>query len=332
MRNVLVRKCLDLPRVTSLVVAALVLTGCRPSLGAAPLRPSPRPGFAIRGQAVAASPSVRPSPPRRTERAPTRRRERLPPHVAALSVIVENLDSGEVLFVKDPDRRRPIASLTKIMTAMVVLARTRPQDVVRASRRAASQRPTTLGLRPGQRMSVHDLLYALLLHSSNDVAVALAEHVSGSVRAFDDLMTRRGAQIGLRQTRFASPSGLNDRGFSTARDVATLTRWAYGSKAFTAIVATKNYPITMSSGKRVRLRNLNDLLFDYRGAIGVKTGFTLASRWSLVGVASRGSTRLMVVLLGDPNKPFRDGEALLSWGFRAWRTRIAGLRTPRGRV
>jgi D-alanyl-D-alanine carboxypeptidase (penicillin-binding protein 5/6) len=281
---------------------------------------------------VAAPPSARPSPSRRNERATPPRVERLPPRVAALSVIVEDLDSGEVLFARDPDRHRPIASLTKIMTAMLVLARTRPADVVRASVLAASQHPTTLGLRPGQRMSVHDLLYALLLHSSNDVAVALAEHVSGSVGAFDTLMTRRGVQIGLKQTRFASPSGLNDSGYSTARDVAMLTRWAYASKTFAAIVATRSRRITLPSGKRVRLRNVNDLLFDYRGAIGVKTGFTLASQWSLVGVASRGGTRMMVVLLGDPDKPFRDGEALLTWGFRVWRSRIAGRLTPHGRA
>jgi D-alanyl-D-alanine carboxypeptidase (penicillin-binding protein 5/6) len=281
---------------------------------------------------VAAPPSARPSPSRRAERAAPQRVERLPPRVAALSVIVEDLDSGEVLFARDPDRRRPIASLTKIMTAMLVLARTRPADVVRASGLAASQHPTTLGLRPGQRMSVHDLLYALLLHSSNDVAVALAEHVSGSVGAFDTLMTRRGIQIGLKQTRFASPSGLNDSGYSTARDVAMMTRWAYASKTFAAIVATRSHRITLPSGKRVRLRNVNDLLFDYRGAVGVKTGFTLASQWSLVGVASRGGTRMMVVLLGDPDKPFRDGEALLTWGFRVWRSRIAGQPTAHGRV
>jgi serine-type D-Ala-D-Ala carboxypeptidase (penicillin-binding protein 5/6) len=317
MRSVVSWRSRNIHRATALILAALVLCGCQSGLRAPLPRPSPQPGIRIGSGAVslAPRPSARPRSWRRSERSP--------PRVAAPSVIVENLDSGEVLFARDADRRRSIASLTKIMTAMVVLARTRPADVVRASRRAARQRPTSLGLRPGQRMNVHDLLYALLLHSSNDVAVALAEHVSGSVRAFDALMTRRGVQIGLSQTRFASPSGLNDQGYSTARDVAALTRWAYRSRTFAGIVATKNYRITLPSGTRVRLRNLNDLLFDYRGAIGVKTGFTLASRWSLVGVADRGGTRLMVVVLADPDKPFRDGEALLTWGFRAWRSRVA---------
>src|SRR5207249_8504874 len=100
------------------------------------------------------------------------------PRVAAPSVVVANLDTGVILFAKRPDDRRPIASLTKIMTAMIVMETTQPTDVVTVSKRAARQEPTKLGLRRGQRMVVHDLLYALLLHSSNDVAVAFAEHVS----------------------------------------------------------------------------------------------------------------------------------------------------------
>jgi D-alanyl-D-alanine carboxypeptidase (penicillin-binding protein 5/6) len=263
------------------------------------------------GGAVALSPdpSLRPTPETSTAGGLA------PPRVAAASVIVENLDTGAVLFAKNEDVRRPIASLTKIMTAGVVLQATRPTDMIIASKLAARQRPTTLGLRPGQSMNVHDALYALLLHSSNDVAVALAQHVSGSVAAFDDLMTMRAITIGLGNTRFASPNGLNDHGYSTARDVATMTRWAYGSPAFASIVATKTYALRLPSGKRARLRNLNRLLFEYPGAIGVKTGFTYVSHWSLVGVARRGTTRLMVVLLGDPNPPFRDGEALLTWAF-----------------
>jgi serine-type D-Ala-D-Ala carboxypeptidase (penicillin-binding protein 5/6) len=246
-----------------------------------------------------------------------------PPRVGAPSVIVANFDTGEILFAKRPDDRRPIASLTKIMTAMVVMERTQPTDMVRVSKLAERQEPTKLGLRRGQHMDVHDLLYALLLHSSNDVAVAFAEHVSDSVSAFDAMMTQRAIGLGLTDTWFASPSGLNDSGYSSARDVAAMTRWAYNSPTFAAIVATKSYTLDMPNGKPVRLRNLNDLLFDYPGAIGVKTGYTSRSHWSLVGVAKRGGTRIMVVLLGDRSKPFRDGSRLLDWGFR-----VAGSTAP----
>jgi D-alanyl-D-alanine carboxypeptidase (penicillin-binding protein 5/6) len=237
------------------------------------------------------------------------------PRVGAASVIVEDLDTGAVMFAKHAHRRSPIASLTKIMTAMVLLERTAPTDVVTISRWAAGQRPTKLGLRPGAQMDVHDLLYALLLLSANDVAVALAEHVSGSTAAFDALMTARGREMGMTDTRFTSPSGLNDSGYSTARDVATMSRAALQVPALASIVATRFHGITLPSGKRMQLRNLNDLLFGYPGAIGMKTGFTDLSRWSLIGVAERGGTRLLVVLLGDPDKPFDDGAAMLDWGF-----------------
>src|SRR5207244_12699745 len=133
------------------------------------------------------------------------------PPAPALPAGGATLESGELRFAKRADDPRPIASLTKIMTAMIVIGATQPTDVVTASKLAATQEPTKLGLRPGQRMHVDDLLYALMLHSSNDVAVALAEHVSDSVRAFDALMTQRALAIGLTDTRFASPSGLTGR-------------------------------------------------------------------------------------------------------------------------
>jgi D-alanyl-D-alanine carboxypeptidase len=165
-------------------------------------------------------------------------------------------------------------------------------------------------------MDVGSLLYALLLLSANDVAVALAEHVAGSTGAFDALMTSRARELGMDDTRFASPSGLNDWGYSTAADVATMAGAAWRIPKLASIVATRYHSITRPSGRRVRLRNLNDLLFDYPGALGMKTGYTDASHWSLVGLARRGGTRLLVVLLGDHDKPFDDGAALLNWGFR----------------
>ncbi len=261
----------------------------------------------------AASPAA--SPSGAVPKPAKKHRALLPPKVGAKSVIVQNLDTGRVLFAKGAKTRRPIASLTKIMTAMLVLRRTKPTEVVIASKRASKQIPTKLGLHPGDRLRVHDLLYALMLHSSNDVAVALAEHVSGTVKAFDALMTAQGVDIGMTDTWFASPSGLNDKGYSTARDVAAMTAWAYDSSRFTSIVATKRYTMTMPGGQRVKLRNLNALLFEYPGALGVKTGYTSESHWSLVGIAKRGHLRIMVVLLADQKLPFRDGEALLDWAF-----------------
>jgi D-alanyl-D-alanine carboxypeptidase (penicillin-binding protein 5/6) len=231
-------------------------------------------------------------------------------------VIVEDLDTGTVLYAKHAHQRRPIASLTKIMTAMLVLERTAPTERVTFSPWASRQVPTKLGVKPGAHMQVGALLYALLLLSANDVAVALAEHVAGSAGAFDALMTQRARALGMDDTRFASPSGLNDWGYSTAADVATMAGAAWRIPTLASIVDTRYHTITRPSGKRVRLQNLNNLLFDYPGAVGMKTGYTDASHWSLVGLAARGKTRLLVVLLGDHDKPFDDGAKLLNWGFR----------------
>jgi serine-type D-Ala-D-Ala carboxypeptidase (penicillin-binding protein 5/6) len=301
----------------SVLLASVVFaqTACTP-----PSQRTQAPQPAEAAATVKAEPSA---PPERTTRKPVTTSA---PRVGARSVIVMNFDTGVVLYAKHPKARYPIASLTKIMTARIVMAATRPAEMVTASKRAAKQIPTKLGLRPGDQLNVHDLLYALMLHSSNDVAVALAEHVAGSVRAFDALMTAQGVDIGLTDTSFASPSGLNDKGYSTARDVATMTRWAYESNRFASIVATRRYTVTMPGGEHVRFHNLNALLFDYPGALGVKTGYTSDAHWSLVGIAQRGSIRIMVVLLADPKIPFKDGTALLDWGF----ARESGLMSRTG--
>ncbi len=238
------------------------------------------------------------------------------PKVAAAAVIVEDLGTGKVLFELHADARRPIASLTKIMTAMVVLSSTDPGDVVRVSRWAAAQPPTNMDLHLGWRMQVEPLLYALMLHSANDVAVALAEHVAGSTRAFDRLMNRQAAALGMTNTRFASPSGLRDAGYSSARDMAALARWAMASEGFARLVGTKVRTIELPDGHRLRLENLNDLLFTDATVTGVKTGYTIASHWSLVATASRGGHRVVAVILGEKDHPFADGERLLDYGFR----------------
>jgi D-alanyl-D-alanine carboxypeptidase len=252
------------------------------------------------------------APPPSPDASPARR----PPKIHAASAILQDLDTGQVLYQLKPDRRIPIASLTKIMTAMVVRGRTEPDDLVTASRWAARQEPTKLGLRTGWRMRVNALMWALMLHSANDVAVALAEHVAGSTAAFDSLMTLQARSLGMMDTRFASPSGLADRGYSTAQDVAVMTRWAMASPAFAALVGTRYHTIGLPDGERIRLKNINDLLFEYPGATGVKTGYTEAAGKSLVGTAERDGVRLLVVVLGEEDHPFPDGEKLLDYGFR----------------
>jgi D-alanyl-D-alanine carboxypeptidase (penicillin-binding protein 5/6) len=242
------------------------------------------------------------------------------PTVRAPTALVVDVRTGRVLFAKNPDQRRPIASVAKIMTAMLVLEHSDLSDVVRVSRRAASAPPIDIGLKPRQRITVGHLMWGLLLWSGNDASVALAEHVSGTVAAFRRLMNERARELGLNDTYFASPSGLDDRGFSTVRDVAVLARAALANKTFAAMVATPRHWIPGPRSQIHRLRNLNDLLRRYRGAIGVKTGYTQAAGNCVVGAASRSGHTLIAVVLGDPPRTqwraaYSDVRRLLDYGF-----------------
>jgi serine-type D-Ala-D-Ala carboxypeptidase (penicillin-binding protein 5/6) len=243
------------------------------------------------------------------------------PSIEAASAILADLATGRVLFASNPDERRPIASVTKIMTALVVLERADPDDVVTVSEEAAGPRIagiSGLGLRAGERIRVRELLYALLLQSANDAAEALAEHVSGSVDAFVDLMN---AALGLTRTRFDSPNGLDDVGYSTARDLVRLTRAAYDVPGFAELVATRFHTVhSPTAGPRI-VQNRNALLWLYPGAIGVKTGFTTPAGFCLVAAAERDGERLVVVVLGEPGEPFSDAATLLNYGFAAFERR-----------
>jgi D-alanyl-D-alanine carboxypeptidase (penicillin-binding protein 5/6) len=246
------------------------------------------------------------------------------PSIEAASAILADLATGRVLFASNPDERRPIASLTKIMTALVVLERADPDDVVTVSEEAAGPRVagiSGLGLQAGERIRVRELLYALLLQSANDAAEALAEHVSGSVDAFVDLMNERSVALGLTRTRFDSPNGLDDEGYSTARDLVRLTRTAYDVPEFADLVATRFHTVhSPTAGPRI-VQNRNALLWLYPGAIGVKTGFTTPAGFCLVAAAERDGERLVAVVLGEPGEPFSDAATLLNHGFAAFERR-----------
>ena len=243
------------------------------------------------------------------------------PEIDAQAAVLADLDTGQTMFALHPDERRPIASLTKIMTALVVGERTDPTDVVTVSEQAASDRLagiSALGLKPGERIRVNELMYALMLQSANDAAVALAEHVSGSEDAFVHDMNARAARLGLDRTHFASPNGLDDDGYSSAADLAWLTRVAYRTRGFASIVATRIHTVTSLDEPSRIVQNRNILLWLYPGAIGVKTGFTSPAGFCVVATAEREDLRLVAVVLGEPGEPFSDAAALLNYGFRAF--------------
>jgi D-alanyl-D-alanine carboxypeptidase (penicillin-binding protein 5/6) len=247
-----------------------------------------------------------------------------PPRIGALSAVLADLDDGQVMFAKAPEIRRPIASLTKVMTALIVLDRLALDEVVVVSPDAVFEdddfgASSTLGLRAGERRTVRELLDALMLQSANDAAVALAIEVSGSEQRFVELMNDRANSLGMRDTVFFSPNGLDDRGRSTARDLLALTRAAASQPGFSRIVGSRFRTIPSPSGPPRRVQNRNALLWLYPGATGVKTGYTAGAGFCLIATAERDGRRLVAIVLGDRDEPFSDAAALLDHGFEGFR-------------
>jgi D-alanyl-D-alanine carboxypeptidase (penicillin-binding protein 5/6) len=253
----------------------------------------------------------------------------LEPVLSAPSGALVDLGSGRVLYAKGAEIRRPIASTTKIMTALLVLSSARMRDTVTVSPLAAAQGGASLGLATGERIRVRDLMFALMLQSSNDAAVALAEHVAGSVDTFVDRMNRRARAMGLRDTRFRSPNGLDDRGYSTALDLAHITVRALRDPAFARIARAKFYTLPSPDGGTRHLQNRNALLWLYPDAFGVKSGFTSAAGSCLVAAAERSELRLASVVLGAPAEAFSDAATLLDWGFATFELRRVVLQGER---
>jgi D-alanyl-D-alanine carboxypeptidase (penicillin-binding protein 5/6) len=249
--------------------------------------------------------------------------------LSAPSGALVELETGRVLYATGGTTRRPIASTTKIMTALLVLRSAGMRDVVTVSSLAAAQGGASLGLQTGERIRVGELLYALMLQSANDAAVALAEHVAGSTGAFVDLMNRRARAMGLRDTRFRSPNGLDDRGYSSALDLARITVRALRQPVLARIARTKFYRVSSPDGETRRLQNRNALLWLYPGAFGVKSGFTSAAGSCLVAAAERSELRLVSVVLGAPAEAFSDAATLLDWGFATFELRRAVIEGER---
>jgi len=246
-----------------------------------------------------------------------------PPDISAPAAVLADLDTGQILFARNPNEARPIASVTKIMTALLVLGHTSPADVVTVSARAAappgSSGLSELGLEPGERITVGELTWALLLQSANDAAAALAEDVAGTVDRFVQRMNTEAQRLGMSHTRFRSASGLDDRGHSSAEDLVTLTRAAFAeSPRFAQIIGSKTHDVPSPGGKPRHLQNRNVLLWLYPGATGVKTGYTAGAGFCIVATAARAGRRLIAVVLGDGGEPFSETAALLNYGFEGF--------------
>lgn len=238
------------------------------------------------------------------------------------SGLLFDLDTGRVLWRRDPTRVLPIASLTKMMTALVVTDHVRRGSRVLISREALAYTGSGVGVLPrGRRIDVTTMLYGLLLPSGNDAAIALAQRTAGTVPRFVRLMNARARAMGLVCTHFTTPSGILDRGnHSCAGDLAAMARAVLRKRRLARIVGTRatvrRFPI---KGHKLYLYNNNPLLREgYRGTTGVKTGYTDAAGRCLVATARRGALRLGVVLLHS-NDPGGQASRLLDHGFRAER-------------
>jgi serine-type D-Ala-D-Ala carboxypeptidase (penicillin-binding protein 5/6) len=250
-----------------------------------------------------------------------------PPRVpnADAAIVVDAVDGG-VLFAKRPDQERAIASTTKLMTALLALEEAKPDEVFTAPAYSAMPAESRINLREGERMTVQDLLEALLLESANDAAVDLAENIAGSREAFVDRMNERAGELGLEHTSYANPIGLDEVGnYSSARDLAELARTLLRNPRFARIVDMPSATLESGSHQRV-VQNRNDLVGSYPWVDGVKTGYTLNAGNVLVGAAARGPrARVVSVVLGEPTEAARDADTLtlLRWGLaRFTRTRM----------
>jgi len=247
--------------------------------------------------------------------APSPRKRFIPP-LTARSAILVDARTGRVLWALRPHLRRRVASTTKIMTALVALRRLSPGDVVTVPRVVLRVPLVKEGLRPQERVRAWKLFYGLLLYSGNDDALALAVASAGTRANFVTLMNLEARRLGMRDTHFAGPSGVIDRdNYSSAWDLAALTRVALRDARFRSIVRTRSIRVAWSAPTFAKeYVNKNLLLGRYRGADGVKTGWTTLAGHCLVASAHRGHTRLIAVVLGARDQ-YRDARRLLNYGF-----------------
>lgn len=232
------------------------------------------------------------------------------PDVQAEAAILMEAESGTLLFGKNQDERLPIASITKMMTALLILERCRPEECVTVRAEWLEVEGSSAGIRAGESYTVKELLYALMLASGNDAAQALAYFCSGSMEAFAELMNRKALELGMENSHFVNPHGLTAaEHYSTALDMGKLAAEAMKNSVFAEIVSTKEVTV---GGKA--LKNHNKLLWNYAGANGIKTGYTQAAGRTLVSAAERSGMKLICVTLNDGND-WKDHRALLDWGF-----------------
>lgn len=227
------------------------------------------------------------------------------PKLNSRIALVYDRNSGKVLYEKNGDKQTPMASTTKIMTAIVVVEQSKLTDIVTINSKAAGTGGSRLGLKKNDKITVEDLLYGLMLCSGNDAAVALAIHVGGDIPGFADLMNKKAEQMGLINTNFVVPHGLDMKEhYTTAYELAKMADYALNIKKIKEIVGTQAYQVTINNQAKM-IHNTNELLGNLNGVYGVKTGFTNGAGRCLVTACKRNDMDIITVIIGADTKKNR---------------------------
>ena len=244
------------------------------------------------------------------------------PSINSRSAIVIDRNSNKVLYGKNENEKRKMASTTKIMTSLIIIENCNLQETVIISKKAASTGGSTLGIKTGDKITVKDLLYGLMLKSGNDTAVALAEFAGENLEGFAELMNKKAQELNLKNTHFVTPHGLDaEDHYTTAYELALLTNYALKNETFAQIVGTKTYTVTIN-GYPKTISNTNELLGNLEGVYGVKTGFTNGANRCLVTACKRGDLDTICIVLGADTKKFRtqDSIKLIEYCFKKYTT------------
>jgi D-alanyl-D-alanine carboxypeptidase len=241
------------------------------------------------------------------------------PEISAQAAILMDVASDRVLFAKNADQPMKVASLTKIMTAIIAIEKGELDQLVRVSPKAVGIEGSSIYLKAGDQVPLRTLLYGLMLRSGNDAAMAIAEHIGGSVEGFVYLMNEKATYLGLKNTHFMNPHGLDKPNhYSSAHDLAILTSYALKNPVFREIVKTKVIALPWPGETwRHKFYNKNKLLRMYSYADGVKTGFTKQAGRTLVTSATKNGQQLVAVTLNDPND-WLDSTKMFEYGFRSY--------------
>lgn len=232
------------------------------------------------------------------------------PEINSRACVVIDRATNTILYGKNEKTVRKMASTTKIMTATIIIENCNLDETIEVSKKAAGTGGSRLGLKTGDKITIRDLLYGLMLCSGNDAAVALAEYAGGDINGFCKLMNEKAVQLGLSNTHFETPHGLDaDSHYTTAYELAILSNYALNNKTFSKIVGTKNYTVIIN-GYPKDLSNTNELLGNLYGVYGIKTGFTNGANRCLVSACKRNDLDIICVVLGADTKNFRTSDSI----------------------